>query len=67
MINCPSCGHTFLIPRKRKLTPEQVEQARQMRREGEKLIYIASVLKCSSSLVWKVTNDASKKRVRSGA
>lgn len=68
-MNCPNCGHEIkAFTRKRKLSAEQVETARQMRRDEEKVTYIAFKLECSPALISKLTRDISKKRVkRNGA
>lgn len=67
-MKCPNCGHEFLShKRKRKLSAEQVETARQMRRDKQKVTYIAFKLDCSASLISKVTRDISSKRVKNGA
>lgn len=67
-MKCPNCNHEFKYPgRKRKLSDEQIETAREMRRKGEKVTYIAFRLDCSPALISSVTRDISKKRVKCGS
>lgn len=64
-MKCPNCDYRFHVGgKKRPLTPDQIEEARGMRADGEKVEWIAFKLGGSKSFISKVTRDLSPKRKR---